>query len=86
MEIPILHTERLLLRPFRADDFEAYAEMNANPDVMRYFFMLGMAELMVQMMQGADALAGGEPKRVMSTFLINSISYFHRNYLDICRP
>jgi RimJ/RimL family protein N-acetyltransferase len=36
MEIPTLQTERLLLRPFRSADFEAYAEMNANPDVMRY--------------------------------------------------
>jgi RimJ/RimL family protein N-acetyltransferase len=36
MEIPTLQTERLLLRPFRAADFEAYAEMNANPEVMRY--------------------------------------------------
>jgi hypothetical protein len=53
---------------------------------MRYFFILGMAELMVQMMQGADALARGEPKPVMNTFLINSMSYFHQNYVDICRP
>jgi len=52
----------------------------------RYFFILGMAELMIQMMQGADALARGEPKPVMNTFLINSISYFHQNYVDICRP
>ena len=29
-------TERLLLRPFRGGDFEAYAEMNANPEVMRF--------------------------------------------------
>ena len=36
MEIPTLQTDRLILRPFRAADFEAYAEMNANPDVMRY--------------------------------------------------
>jgi aminoglycoside phosphotransferase (APT) family kinase protein len=62
------------------------SEEQVNVDVMRYFFMLGMAELMVQMMRGADALARGEPKRVMNSFLINSMSYFHRNYLDICRP
>ena len=36
MEIPTLQTDRLLLRPFRAADFEAYAEMNANAEVMRY--------------------------------------------------
>ena len=62
------------------------SEEQVNPDVMRYFFILGMAELMIQMMQGADALARGKPKPVMNTFLINSISYFHQNYVDICRP
>jgi RimJ/RimL family protein N-acetyltransferase len=36
MEIPTLTTERLVLRPFRLDDLDAYAAMNADPDVMRY--------------------------------------------------
>jgi RimJ/RimL family protein N-acetyltransferase len=31
-----LETERLLLRMFREEDFEAYAEFCADPDVMRY--------------------------------------------------
>jgi len=31
-----LQTDRLLLRPFRADDFEAHAEIGADPEVMRY--------------------------------------------------
>jgi RimJ/RimL family protein N-acetyltransferase len=31
-----LETERLLLRPFRHDDIDAYAAMCADPDVMRY--------------------------------------------------
>ena len=31
-----LETERLLLRMFRDEDFEAYAEFCADPDVMRY--------------------------------------------------
>jgi RimJ/RimL family protein N-acetyltransferase len=31
-----LETERLLLRMFRNEDFEAYAEFCADPDVMRY--------------------------------------------------
>jgi RimJ/RimL family protein N-acetyltransferase len=31
-----LETARLLLRPFRADDIDAYAAMCADPDVMRY--------------------------------------------------
>jgi RimJ/RimL family protein N-acetyltransferase len=31
-----LHTERLLLRPFRAEDFDAYAALCADAEVMRY--------------------------------------------------
>jgi RimJ/RimL family protein N-acetyltransferase len=36
MEIPTLQTERLILRPFRPDDFASYAAMSADPEVMRY--------------------------------------------------
>lgn len=32
----ILQTERLLLRPFRESDLEAYARICADPEVMRY--------------------------------------------------
>lgn len=35
-DIPSLRTDRLLLRPFRATDLDAYAAMLANPEVMRY--------------------------------------------------
>ena len=34
--IPTLETERLLLRPFRDEDLDAYAEFSADPEVMRY--------------------------------------------------
>ena len=33
MDIPTLKTERLVLRVFRAEDWDAFAEMNANPAV-----------------------------------------------------
>ena len=36
IEIPVLQTERLTLRAFTDDDFEAYAEMLADPEVMKY--------------------------------------------------
>jgi RimJ/RimL family protein N-acetyltransferase len=36
-----LRTGRLLLRQFRADDIDAYAEMCADPDVMRYLSATG---------------------------------------------
>jgi RimJ/RimL family protein N-acetyltransferase len=34
--VPTLHTERLLLRAFRAEDIDAYAALSADPEVMRY--------------------------------------------------
>ena len=34
--VPTLETERLLLRPFRAEDIDAYAALCADPEVMRY--------------------------------------------------
>lgn len=36
IHIPTLETERLRLRPFRESDFEAYAEMCSDHEVMRY--------------------------------------------------
>ena len=36
MNIPVIETERLRLRALRADDFEAYASMMADPEVTRY--------------------------------------------------
>jgi RimJ/RimL family protein N-acetyltransferase len=35
-EIPILTTDRLRLRAFKASDLDAYAAMQGNPEVMRY--------------------------------------------------
>ena len=32
----MIHTDRLILRPITADDFEAHARITADPDVMRY--------------------------------------------------
>lgn len=32
-----LETERLILRPFRQTDLDAYAALNSDPDVMRYY-------------------------------------------------
>src|ERR1700724_2355628 len=35
-KIPILTTDRLRLRAFKASDLDAYAAMQANPEVMRH--------------------------------------------------
>ncbi len=61
-----------------------YTGEQVNREVVDYFFVLGMALLFVQMMQGADSLARGGRPSVMATFLVNSLSYFHDRYLDIC--
>jgi RimJ/RimL family protein N-acetyltransferase len=36
MSVPVIETERLILREFREDDFPVYEKLAANPDVMRY--------------------------------------------------
>jgi RimJ/RimL family protein N-acetyltransferase/8-oxo-dGTP pyrophosphatase MutT (NUDIX family) len=37
---PIVTTPRLILRPWRADDLAAFADMNADPRVMKYMFKM----------------------------------------------
>jgi aminoglycoside phosphotransferase (APT) family kinase protein len=68
----------------RYRELMGYTEEQVNREVVDYFFVLGMALLFVQMMRGADSLARGGQPGVMATFLINSLSYFHDRYLDIC--
>jgi len=36
VEIPVLETDRLLLRPFRKSDIDDYAALHADPEVLRY--------------------------------------------------
>jgi RimJ/RimL family protein N-acetyltransferase len=40
-QVPILETERLRLRPFRRSDIEGYAELHADPEVMRHLLLGG---------------------------------------------
>lgn len=37
MEVPVLHTPRLLLRPWRPEDLGPFARMSADPRVMEHF-------------------------------------------------
>lgn len=36
MKIPVIETERLTMREFREEDFERFAEMKGDPEVMQY--------------------------------------------------
>jgi len=36
MKVPVIETERLTLREFRLSDFDRFAEMKGDPDVMKY--------------------------------------------------
>ena len=36
IKIPVLHTERLVLRSYKESDLEPYYEMMADPDITRY--------------------------------------------------
>jgi RimJ/RimL family protein N-acetyltransferase len=36
ISIPTIETERLLLRPFRQDDLDEFAALNADPEVVKY--------------------------------------------------
>jgi RimJ/RimL family protein N-acetyltransferase len=42
VQVPILETKRLLLRPFRRSDVDDYAEMKSDPEVLRYLVGGGM--------------------------------------------
>jgi aminoglycoside phosphotransferase (APT) family kinase protein len=69
----------------RYRELTGLTEDEVNPQVMDYFFLVGMAHLFAQMMDGAAVVAEGQGGGVMNLFLINSLSYFQDRYLDICR-
>jgi aminoglycoside phosphotransferase (APT) family kinase protein len=62
------------------------SESEMNEEILDYFFVLGMATLFAQMVDGYAAICNGTASGVMNTFLINSVSYFHGRYLEICQP
>jgi aminoglycoside phosphotransferase (APT) family kinase protein len=69
------------------DEYRAltgFTEEQVNPEVMDYFFILGMAELFAQMLQGADTLTRGNRAGIMAPFLVNSLCYFQERYFGIC--
>jgi aminoglycoside phosphotransferase (APT) family kinase protein len=60
-------------------------EEQVNEDTVAYFYILGMARLLGQMLEAADALAQGRSRGVMATYMMNGISATTRAFVDIAR-
>ncbi len=84
-EVPTVVTPRLRLRAFRAADLDAYAAMQANPDVMRHMVM-GRASTPAEvwrtmlMSLGSWALRGHGMwacERIDGAVFIGSVGIFH---------
>ena len=84
-EIPTVTTNRLRLRAFQAGDLDAYAAMQANPEVMRYLVM-GRTSTRPEVWRtmatsiGAWALRGygmWACERIDSPAFVGSVGVFH---------
>jgi hypothetical protein len=84
-EIPTLTTDRLRLRAFKASDLDAYAAMQANPEVMRYLIM-GRTSTRVEVWRtmatslGAWALRGygmWACEKIDDATFVGSVGIFH---------
>ena len=71
------------LRRYREDT--GLTEEQINPEVVEFFYLLGLIRLYGQMMEAADAVADGESRGVMATYLINGVSYQYGTYFEIAR-
>ena len=60
-------------------------EEQVNPDTVEYFLVIGMAHLLAQILRALDAVARGETRGVMATYLINAVTHQYGMYLAICR-
>ena len=54
-----LHTERLILRPWEMSDFEAFAAMSAEPEVMQFLSPDGKPLTRFQAWQSKGRARGG---------------------------
>jgi aminoglycoside phosphotransferase (APT) family kinase protein len=59
-------------------------EEQVNPQVVRYFMLLGMAHLLEQMMDAAEAVAKGEHRGILGPYLLGSITHFRKLFLGVC--
>jgi RimJ/RimL family protein N-acetyltransferase len=84
-EIPILATDRLRLRAFQASDLDAYATMQANPEVMRYL-VTGRTSTRTEVWRTMATSLGAWPlrgygmwacERVSDGAFVGSVGIFH---------
>jgi aminoglycoside phosphotransferase (APT) family kinase protein len=61
------------------------SEEQVNEDTVSYFYVLGMARLLGQMFEAADALAQGRSRGVMATYMMNGTSATTRAFVDVAR-
>ncbi|NKB42838.1 MAG: GNAT family N-acetyltransferase [Alphaproteobacteria bacterium] len=58
MDIPTLETERLILRPFKADDIDAYAAMVADTEVSKFISLGGKPMDRLEAWRSMTAIVG----------------------------
>jgi aminoglycoside phosphotransferase (APT) family kinase protein len=61
------------------------SEEQVNPDTVSYFLVVGMARLMVQILQALEAVAAGETRGIMATYLVNAVTHQYNLFLDVTR-
>jgi aminoglycoside phosphotransferase (APT) family kinase protein len=61
------------------------SEEQVNQDTVDWFVLLGMARLLGQMFMAADALAQGESRGVMATYMLNGTSAITRQFFEVAR-
>lgn len=54
-----------------------------NPEVVDFFLVVGMATLLVQLLEAADAVAAGQRRGALATYLLNAISLQYDLFLDV---
>jgi RimJ/RimL family protein N-acetyltransferase len=67
---PVLETERLILRPFTADDFDAFAAMCADPRVMQFLAVDGKAMSRPEAWRSLAGIIGHRTLRGFGMFAI----------------
>ncbi len=74
---------QLFLSRYRART--GLSQEQVNEDTISYFYVLGMARLLGQMLQAADALAQGRSRGVMATYMMNGTSATTRAFVEVAR-